>query len=144
MTTTELAPVRAEQATGCRFVQWRELRRYALGLYFLALIAWSAHYGVPVQRELVIAWVCGALACACIGRHPREMLWLIIDWAPMVIVLAAYDMTRGVADRLGIKEVDDGIWLVSFMRYDLGYFDLEQKTLQPLDTPFGTRLSPMS
>jgi len=46
--------------------------------------------------------------------------------------------------RLGIKEVDDGIWLVSFMQYDLGYFDLEQKTLQPLDNPFGTRLSPMS
>ena len=45
---------------------------------------------------------------------------------------------------LGIKEVDDGIWLVSFMHYDLGYIDLEQKTLQPLDNPFGTRLSPMS
>jgi hypothetical protein len=47
-------------------------------------------------------------------------------------------------EKLGIKEVDDGIWLVSFMHYDLGYFDLEQKTLQPLDNPFGTRLSPMS
>jgi hypothetical protein len=30
------------------------------------------------------------------------------------------------------------------MHYDLGYFDLEQETLQPLDNPFGTRLSPMS
>jgi len=46
--------------------------------------------------------------------------------------------------RLGIKEVDDGIWLVSFSHYDLGYIDLEQKTLQPLDNPFGPRLSPMS
>jgi transposase InsO family protein len=46
--------------------------------------------------------------------------------------------------RLGIKEVDDGIWIVSFMRYDLGYIDLEQRTLQPLDNPFGPRLSPMS
>ena len=46
--------------------------------------------------------------------------------------------------RLGIKEVDDGIWLVSFTHYDLGYIDLEQKTLQPLDNPFGPRLSPMS
>jgi hypothetical protein len=46
--------------------------------------------------------------------------------------------------KLGIKEVDDGIWLASFMHYDLGYFDLEQKTVQPLDNPFGTRLSPMS
>ena len=46
--------------------------------------------------------------------------------------------------RLGIKEVDDGIWLVSFMTYDLGYIDLEQKTLQTIDNPFGTRVSPMS
>jgi hypothetical protein len=46
--------------------------------------------------------------------------------------------------RLGIKEVDDGIWVASFSQYDLGYFDLEQKTLQPLDNPFGPRLSPMS
>jgi transposase InsO family protein len=46
--------------------------------------------------------------------------------------------------RLGIKEVDDGIWIVSFMHYDLGYIDLEQKTLQPLDNPFGPGLSPMS
>lgn len=46
--------------------------------------------------------------------------------------------------KLGIKEVDDGIWLVSFLRYDLGYIDLEQRTLQTIDNPFGTRLSPMS
>ncbi len=29
--------------------------------------------------------------------------------------------------RLGTKEVENGIWLVSFMHYDLGYIDLEQK-----------------
>ncbi len=44
--------------------------------------------------------------------------------------------------KLGLKEVDDGIWLVSFMHYDLGYIDLEQRTLQTIDNPFGT-LSPM-
>ena len=46
--------------------------------------------------------------------------------------------------RLGIKEVDEGIWLVSFLPYDLGYIDLEQKTLQPIHNPFGPRVSPMS
>lgn len=46
--------------------------------------------------------------------------------------------------RVGVKEVDEGIWLVTFMHYDLGYIDLEQKTLQPLDNPFGARLLPMS
>src|SRR5882757_3278592 len=52
-------------------------------------------------------------------------------------------VSSGVAgQKLGIKEVDDGIWLASFMRYDLGYFDLEQKTLQPLDNPFGTGCHP--
>ena len=44
----------------------------------------------------------------------------------------------------GIKEVDDGIWLVSFMDYDLGYIDLEEKTLQPLNNPFGPKVLPMS
>jgi hypothetical protein len=45
---------------------------------------------------------------------------------------------------VGIKEVDDGIWLVSFMDYDLGYIDLEEKTLQPLNNPFGPKVLPMS
>ena len=45
---------------------------------------------------------------------------------------------------VGVKEVDTGIWLVSFMEYDLGYIDLEEKTLQPLDNPFGPKVSPMS
>ena len=44
---------------------------------------------------------------------------------------------------VGIKEVDDGIWLVSFMHYDLGYVDLEEKTLQPLDNPVGPKVLPM-
>ena len=45
---------------------------------------------------------------------------------------------------VGVKEVDDGIWLVSFMDYDLGYIDLEEKTLQPLNNPFGPKVLPMS
>ena len=46
--------------------------------------------------------------------------------------------------KLGVTEVVDGIWLLSFVHYDLGYIDLEQRTLQTIDNPFGTRLSPMS
>ena len=38
-----------------------------------------------------------------------------------------------------IKEVDEGIWLVSFMDYDLGYIDLEEKTLQPLHNPLAQK-----
>jgi len=38
---------------------------------------------------------------------------------------------------LGIKEVEDNTWLVSFMDYDLGYIDLEERSIQPLANPFG-------
>jgi hypothetical protein len=38
---------------------------------------------------------------------------------------------------------EEGIWLVSFMNYDLGYVDLEERTLQPLDNPFGPKALPM-
>ena len=44
---------------------------------------------------------------------------------------------------VGLKGVEEGTWLVSFMDYDLGYIDLEERTLQPLDNPFGPRMSPM-
>lgn len=45
---------------------------------------------------------------------------------------------------VGIKEVGDGIWLVSFMDYDLGYFDLEGMRFEPIDNPFGPKVLPMS
>jgi len=42
--------------------------------------------------------------------------------------------------RVGITEVDDGTWLISFMHYDLGYVDLEQRTLQTINNPFGANV----
>lgn len=53
-------------------------------------------------------------------------------------------LDRDAGTKRGTKEVDDGIWLASFTAYDLGYIDLEEKTLHPIDNPFGTRVSPMS
>jgi len=42
---------------------------------------------------------------------------------------------------IGIKEVHHDIWLVSFMDYDLGYFDLETRVLEPLENPFGPKVT---
>ena len=46
--------------------------------------------------------------------------------------------------KVGIKEVNDQIWLVSFMNYDLGYFDEETCRVEPLANPFGPKVLPMS
>ena len=45
---------------------------------------------------------------------------------------------------VGIKQVDEQLWLVSFMEYDLGYFDDETCRLEPLQNPFGPKVLPMS
>ncbi len=37
---------------------------------------------------------------------------------------------------IGIREVDDQVWLVSFMDYDLGYFEKEQDRVEPGPNPF--------
>jgi hypothetical protein len=42
-----------------------------------------------------------------------------------------------------VSKKSKGIWLVSFMNYDLGYVDPEERTLQPLDNPFGPKVLPM-
>jgi hypothetical protein len=103
MSTAEFAQVApAEQAHDFRFGHWLAVRRAAIVLYFIGLVVWSANYGIPVQRELVILWVCGALVCASIGRHPYQIVQLVLDWLPMVAVLVAYDFTRGAADTFGI------------------------------------------
>jgi len=77
----------------------------------------------PLHDKDVLVTACGRL---CMHRKKINISYVL------------------AGQRVGIKEVDEGIWIVSFMHYDLGYIDLEQKTLQPLDNPFGARLLPMS
>jgi hypothetical protein len=37
---------------------------------------------------------------------------------------------------VGIREVDDQVWQVSFLEYDLGYFDRDQDRVEPGPNPF--------
>ena len=46
--------------------------------------------------------------------------------------------------QVGVKQVDERIWLVTFMHYDLGYFDDETCRLEPIQNPFGATVLPMS
>ncbi|MGC0372132.1 MAG: hypothetical protein DGJ47_000837 [Rickettsiaceae bacterium] len=45
--------------------------------------------------------------------------------------------------KVGITQVDDKIWLVQFMNYDVGYFDTDTCRLEPTSNPFGVKLLPM-
>ena len=41
---------------------------------------------------------------------------------------------------VGIREVADQIWLVSFMNYDLGFFDEQENRVEPAPNPFVPKL----
>ena len=45
---------------------------------------------------------------------------------------------------VGVTQVGERVWLVTFMRYDLGYFDDETCRLEPIDNPFRPKVLPMS
>jgi len=44
---------------------------------------------------------------------------------------------------VGVTQVGERVWLVTFMRYDLGYFDDETCRLEPIDNPFDPKVLPM-
>jgi putative transposase len=46
--------------------------------------------------------------------------------------------------KVGVTQVSDRVWLVTFMHYDLGYFDDETCRLEPIENPFGPKVLPMS
>ena len=104
MSTAEIAELRAgvEPIPVTHAPRLALVRRVALCAYAVGFLVYCARVGIPVQRELVILWICGALACASIGRSPRQIVQLVIDWLPLTAVLLVYDLSRGAADSIGV------------------------------------------
>jgi hypothetical protein len=48
-------------------------------------------------------------------------------------------MPCSAGQNVGVKEVSDKIWLVSFMEYDLGFFDHETGRLASAGNPFAPK-----
>jgi len=72
------------------------------------------HY--PLHDKTVVVTCCGRL---CLYRKK-------------------INLSKSLAGQaVGVKEIDNGIWLVSFMDYDLGYVDLEEK--HSVTYVFGTK-----
>ena len=41
---------------------------------------------------------------------------------------------------VGLRQVEEDVWLVSFMDYDMAYFDMESSRVQALENPFGPKV----
>lgn len=93
-------PPGAPAATG-----WRWGRLAVLGGAFAGAFAASvATRGVPLQREQVLAWIIGALAVVALSGPQRRLRQVLLDWLPFLLVLVAYDYSRGLADGVGFAK----------------------------------------
>jgi putative transposase len=45
---------------------------------------------------------------------------------------------------VGVREVADHVWMISFMHYDLGFFDDQSGRVECAPNPFGAKVLPMS
>jgi putative transposase len=78
---------------------------------------WIARYRLSLHDNTIVVTHCGRI---CLGNKEINFSTVLAGQA------------------VGIKEVHN-IW----MDFDLGYFDLDTRVLEPLDNPFGPRLLPM-
>ena len=76
----------------------------------------------PFADRTITVTQCGRI---CIGRRKINLS----------SVFAGQDV--------GISEVSEKIWLVSFMSYDLGFFDHESGRVECAQNPFGAKVLPM-
>jgi hypothetical protein len=70
--------------------------RWAALLVYAAVLIYDWHKnGVPFLRTGLLLWIAIGLGCACIGRHPVWLLWVLVDFLPLAAILIVYDRLRG-------------------------------------------------
>ena len=77
----------------------------------------------PFHDRTITVTHCGRI---CMGRHKINLSQVF------------------AGQNVGIREVTEHIWLVSFMHYDLGFFDLESGRVECAPNPFAAKVLPMS
>ncbi len=90
------------EPVGSRGLDWRWIRRGLAAVYGVVLTVFVLTEGIPTERLALFAWLLTGLSIACVGRGWRSPLRLIADWLPFIGILVLYDLTRGLADTLGM------------------------------------------
>jgi hypothetical protein len=80
----------------------RALRRLLSALLLAAFVGTCLLTGLPTDRLVLLGWVLAALALQSLGRGWAALVRLLADWLPLVALLMLYDLSRGMADGLGV------------------------------------------
>jgi len=79
-----------------------------------------------------------------VGRLSSFALWFDTGRIRSTVWTAFQRPHQAIGQKVRVNQVSDKIWLVSFMEYDLGYFDHQTCRLEPVENPFAAKVFPMS
>jgi membrane-associated phospholipid phosphatase len=82
--------------------RWHRIRVGAAVLYAVALVVVIALAGVPTDRGSLLIIILAGIGIPCLGRGWRAFGKALLDWLPFTAVLVVYDVSRGIADGLGM------------------------------------------
>jgi hypothetical protein len=83
--------------------------------------------GLPTDIIAALGWLWLATVCWRADRPFRDHLSFLRDWLPLVLLLSAYDLSRGVADNGSQPHVQE---MIDFDRWIMGGNDLPTTWLQ--------------
>jgi membrane-associated phospholipid phosphatase len=89
----------AEERTPGR--SWRSHWAFRVGLpgvYLLLTAVAVDRIGMPYSQDWIFIWIVGLMLAFSIGDGLHTVRRLVRDWLPIIGVLLAYDLLRGIAD----------------------------------------------
>jgi membrane-associated phospholipid phosphatase len=80
---------------------WRSRWTVRIGLPALYLLLTAVaidRIGLPYSQDWIFVWIVGLMLVVSVADTERTLLRLVRDWVPIIAVLLAYDLLRGIAD----------------------------------------------
>src|SRR3954452_13205111 len=80
---------------------WRSHWAVRVGMpaiYLLGTAVAIDRVGLPYSQDWIFVWIVGLMLAFSVGAGKHSARRLIKDWLPIIGVLLAYDLLRGIAD----------------------------------------------
>lgn len=92
-------PLPSMTITLCPLMGWlSDHRAPVVGAFLATSIGAAVAFGVP-ERQYLWIWLLAALLLTC-AHNPNPVARVVIDWIPVLVILAGYDFIRGFASDL--------------------------------------------
>ncbi len=98
----------------------RRRRAGAITVYAAAVLVYGKVLGLPTDPVLIFGFLWAGVAAWNAAAPWRDHLRFARDWSPLVVVLVAYNFSRGAADNLGVplhvsEPINADRWLTGWL-----------------------------